>query len=285
MKQSRFTLVMRVLKMLSLCVMAGLLCLFLLALKAKKMADDVWKQLGLSQGDVNININNSFGQGSFYYFGAKNAPKIALGDRASVIRELAAYAKKYSNSEEFKKKYEALRKMKTPQQPWIQHINVDSLKRAEKDRITRAMADAEANKNHPNPKVRNGIPTRIENLKKELAALDDPNNRVIKQRLDYVQRSNDAATKQYEDKVKKFETNYPADPKQMIRIRLQQMLDITADVDYAAELKDGWNNKVKVFVNPLYEKKPPEWKLAYRAGKQATDVLRGIAQEWLNELK
>jgi len=118
-----------------------------------------------------------------------------------------------------------------------------------------------------------------------LETVDDPNNRVIKQRLDYAQRSNEQAVKQYQDKVKKFEANYPADPRQMIKIRLQQILDITADVDYSAELKDGWNNKVKVFVNPVYEKKPPEWKLAYRAGKQATDVLRSAAQQWLNELK
>jgi hypothetical protein len=276
---------MRVLKTLSVCFVAGVICLFLLALRAKKMADDVWKQLGLSQSDVNLNINHSFAQGSFYYFGAKNAAKIAAGDRAAVIRELAAYAKKYSNSDEFKKKYEAVRKMKTPEQPWIQHINVDSLKQAERERIQRAIKDAEANRNHPNPKVRNSIPARLDNLNKELTTLDDPNNRVIKQRLDYVQRSNEQAMKQYQDKVKKFETNYPADPKQMIRFRLQQILDITADVDYSAELKDGWNNKVKVFVNPVYEKNPPEWKLAYRAGKQATDVLRGIAQQWLNELK
>ncbi|HYE53599.1 MAG TPA: hypothetical protein VD996_02105, partial [Chitinophagaceae bacterium] len=166
MKQSRFKLLMGVLKTLSLCFVAGTVCLFLLALKAKKMADDVWKQLGLSQTDVNININNSFAQGSFYYFGAKNAAKIAAGDRAAVIRELAAYAKKYSTTEEFKKKYEAMRKMKTPEQPGLLHLNVDSLRQAERARIERAIKDAEANRNHPNPKVRNSIPSRLDGLRK-----------------------------------------------------------------------------------------------------------------------
>jgi hypothetical protein len=270
-------------KLLSLCAACAFICLFLLGLKAKKMAEDVWKQLGLTQSDANININSSFAQGSFYYYGAKNAAKIAAGDRATVIRELAAHAKKYSNSDEFKKKYEEVRKYRTPEQPWIQHFSVDSFKEAERDRIQQAIKATEANANHANPKVRNAVPYRLESLRKELVALDDPNNRVIKQRVDYVNRSNEQAMKQYQDKLTKFNTNYPADPKQLIKLRLQQILDITADVDYSAELKESWGKKV--FVNPVYEKKPPEWKLAYRTGKQATDVLRGIAQQWLAELK
>ena len=69
----------------------------------------------------------------------------------------------------------------------------------------------------------------------------------------------------------------------LLKKRLQEILDITADVDYAAELKDGYNGK-KVFVNPAYEKKAAEWKLAYRAGKTTTDAVRAAAQQWLAEL-
>ena len=64
---------------------------------------------------------------------------------------------------------------------------------------------------------------------------------------------------------------------------LQEILDVTADVDYNAELKQG--PKYKVFVNPVYEKKSKDWKLAYRAGKQAVDAVRAAAQKWLGEIK
>ena len=65
------------------------------------------------------------------------------------------------------------------------------------------------------------------------------------------------------------------------------MLSITADVDYAAELKDAeWQGKKwKVFVNPAYERKSKEWKLAYRVGKPVTDAVRTAAEKWLKEIK
>lgn len=256
---------------------------FLLAVKAKKLVDDVWKQLGLTQSETNININSSFRNGAFYYYGAKNARNIATGNRIAVIRDLAAYAKKYVASEEFKKSYADNRLRNKPADPWIWKIDVDSIKAVEKDRIQKAIKDAEANVNHPNPKVRNGIPYRLEALRKDLAAIDDPNNRIIKMKVDGLQRQNDAAMKQYNDKMKKYETAFPADPRDMIKARLQQMLDITADVDFEAEVQQSGD--YKKFTNPLYEKKPKEWKLAYRAGKAATDELRAIAQKWLLELK
>ena len=270
-------------KAFGIVAIAATCSIFILAVKAKKLADDVWKQLGLTQSETNLNINTSFRNGAFYYYGAKNARNIAAGDRIAVIRDLAAYAKKYAASEEFKKSYAADRLRNKPADPWIQKISVDSIKAVEKARIQQGIKDAEANVNHPNPKVRNGIPYRLEALRKELAAIDDPNNRVIKIRVDGMQRSNDAAMKQYNDKMAKYDANYPADPRVMIKARLQQMLDITADVDYTAEVQQVGD--YKKFTNPVYEKKPKEWKLAYRAGKAATDELRAIAQKWLLELK
>ena len=61
------------------------------------------------------------------------------------------------------------------------------------------------------------------------------------------------------------------------------MLEITKDVDYNAELKEI-NNKKK-FVNASYEAKRPEWKMAFRAGKEVTEVTRAFAEQWLDELK
>jgi hypothetical protein len=40
-----------------------------------------------------------------------------------------------------------------------------------------------------------------------------------------------------------------------------------------------------VFVNNDYERKPPEWKLCFRAGKEATAAARVFASDWLAELK
>jgi hypothetical protein len=273
----------RYLKTLGLLLVAAVISLFMLSMKVKKMADDVWQQLGISQSDADLNIRSSFLNGAFYYYGAKNAAKIAAGDRISIIRDLAAHAKKYTQSNEFKKAYADYRARKKPADPYIIKYSVDSMREAERLQIQNAIKATEANVNHPNPKVRNGVPYALENLRKQLAAIDDPNNRVIKSKMDYAQRQNDAATKQYQERMKKYEAECPENPQVLIKARLQEMINILSDVDYNAGLTE--KGKFKVFADPLYEKKPKEWKLAYRTGKPAADALKAIAQKWMDEIK
>ena len=272
-----------VIKTLCVIFLAGLFCLFALAFKTKTMADDLWKQLGLPQADANINIKYSIINGSLYYFGAKNAKNIASGDRIAVINELAAYAKKYVASEEFRRSYEGERKLNKPADPVSFRISIDSIRLAEKQRINEAIKQTEANANNPNPKIKNGVPLRLENLRKELSAVDDPNNKTIQSKVNQMQQMNNSLASQYNDQMKKFGTKYPENPQVLIKARLQEILNITADVDYNAELKQV--GKWMMFVNPDYEKKPKDWKLAFRAGKPATDAVRAFAQKWLLEFK
>ena len=269
-------------RILSGLLLISLLCFFSLAWKTKKIADDLWTQLGLSQFEANTNIKNSFLYGHFYYLGAKSAKNIASGDRVAIINDLAAYAKKYSNSEEFRTAYKNYRNTQKPPEPAPPPITADMIRSQEKERLEQAIKQTEANANSPNEKLRNSVPLRLENLKKELSALDDPNNKTIKRRMDDVARSLEYATKLYNEALQKLEAKYPENPQTLIKSRLQEMLDITADVDFNAELKDM--NGFKVFVNPAYEKKPSEWKLAFRAGKPTTDAVRAIAQQWLQQL-
>lgn len=259
-------------------------CFIIMAMKTRKMADDVWKQLGLAIPDAHRNINNSFLQGRLYYFGAKNAKNVATSDRVAVVNQLIAYAQKYYGSTEFKTSYQNSRAKLKPAQPQeLPAVTEEQIKAEEKQRLEQQLKVAEGNLNSPNSKIKNGAPTAIENIKKQLKALDEPNNPTIKRRLDNANRMNDAIRKQYSADIEKFEARYPEDPQVLLKRRLQEIIDITADVDYAAELKEGYQGK-KIFVNPVYEKKPAEWKLAFRAGKPATDAVRAAAQEWLRKL-
>ena len=56
-----------------------------------------------------------------------------------------------------------------------------------------------------------------------------------------------------------------------------------ADVAYDAQLVD--KDKKKVFADAALEAKPAEWKMAFRAGKPATDAARAFAQKWLADLQ
>ncbi|HUR10324.1 MAG TPA: hypothetical protein VM012_03095 [Flavitalea sp.] len=282
MKRSAVVLLTKALHTILVFLIISCFSFFIIAKTVNDRADDIWKQLGIPLTQANQNIRQSFIFGHLQYLGTRNAKNIAPGERISMINQLVAYAKKYWNSKEFQADYKNYRAHNKPADPERMLITAESIKIEEKARLEKALKTAEEGLNSPNPKIKNGAPLRIENVKKELAALDNPDNLVIKRRLDDVNRSFDYALKQQGTAMEKFSLQYPEDPKELLKKRLQEMLTITAEVDYDAELKDV--NKFKMFVNPDYEKKPKEWKLAFRAGQAATDAVRAAAQQWLKEL-
>jgi outer membrane translocation and assembly module TamA len=270
-------------KIISALILVLYIAFSLLAMKTNQVVDDVWNTLGIREADAKHNINVSFNSGYLSYYGAKNAGKIVAGDRVALVNQIVAYAKKYYNSAEFKKEYKLERDRYKKPELFTMPETPETIRERERTRLEKALKDAEAGLNSTNPKIKNSAPMRIENVKKELAAVDDPNNPRIKRLIDDLNRNNDALKKDYNDKLEKFEQDHPEDPNILLKKRLQEVLDMTADVDYSAELKDA--GKFKVFVNSDYERKPKEWKLAFRAGKPTTDAIRAAAQQWLKELK
>ncbi len=88
---------------------------------------------------------------------------------------------------------------------------------------------------------------------------------------------------EYKEALAAWETRYPPDPKPLMIAGLKKFLALPADVDFTAKV-------VKVagmlkFENPEYEAKPADWKLVYRAGKEAMTAARRSAQAWLAELE
>ena len=271
-------------KAVSAFLAVSLFGFFVLASRLHEITDDVWSRLGVQLPDVNLNIKFSCFDGSFHYQAVKNAKNIAENERGSVINQIVAYAKKYVTSKEFLDLYKQERLRHKPADAFLLPGTAETINAEEKARLEKDLKVAEEGLNSPNPKIKNGAPLRIENIKKEIAALDDPNNKKIKARLDQLKQQNDNATKYYNEQMQKYVTAWPEDSKLLIKKRLQEILDVTADVDYNAETKVG-DKGIKTFVNPQYEKKSKEWKLAFRAGKPATNAVRAAAQQWLKELK
>jgi hypothetical protein len=74
------------------------------------------------------------------------------------------------------------------------------------------------------------------------------------------------------------EKNNPENAMDMVKKRLSDFLEISATVDYDAEVNSGQ------FVKPEYQKKGSWWKMCYRAGKPVVDAARVEAKAWLEEL-
>ena len=254
------------------------------SLTNNKMLVDVWQQLGIKEDEGNTDIIVSVMSDHFQYPGGK-AKNISQQFRVAIVNQLVAYAKKYTSSAEFKKDYDYRRSVSMPKKPNISRVNVDSIKAAEKKNIELQIKQTEANANNPNPKIKNAVPYRLEALKKDLKSVDDGTNRMVQTRIKEMQQMSDAQSQAYQKDMEKLNQKLPANPQDLIKRRLQDLLDITGDVDFSAETKENPATKFKVFVNPDYEKKSKDWKLAFRAGKELTDITRAAAQKWLAEIK
>ena len=73
------------------------------------------------------------------------------------------------------------------------------------------------------------------------------------------------------------------DPKLALRKALQHYLAVTDGIDYAAALSVGEGRRT--FTNPAFEAKCSEWKMAFRAGREASEGTRAYVKAWLVELK
>lgn len=266
-----------------LCLAMFLSLVFLVSYKTKKLADDVWKQLGIPETTAKQKLVNSFLDGHLYASGLKNAKNIISNNRVVIVKEVAAYAKQYVNSVEFRQKYEAFRLKKKPIPPVVPQLTPEIIRKQERARLEDQLKTLEANINSPNLKLKNSIPARMEAVKKDLSELDNPDNKTVKTKMDYEAKTYEYSIKRYSDAVIKFEKDFPENHLLMVKKRLEELLLITNDIDFNAALKEAYEKQV--FVNPVYQSKPAEWKLAFRAGKETTEAVRTLAQQWMQEIK
>lgn len=93
-----------------------------------------------------------------------------------------------------------------------------------------------------------------------------------------------SAREYYNEQLGEWKQNYPATGREMVRRRLREFLQESADVDFNAKLvRKG--NKMR-FANEQYEdEKSGDWKLCYRAGKAPVEKARAFAKVWLAELE
>jgi predicted phage tail protein len=250
----------------------------------KKVADDVWKMLGLSRQSGTEGIKNSFLNGYLYYYGAKNAKNIAVNDRAAIAKDLLSYTKEYISSAEFKKEYEKMRNDAKPQQPVVKPLR--SIQEIQKDEIARtekSLKDAEKTVKEVNADMAKALQPMVDMLRKNLKEYQDPNHRNFAAIAMGEKYQQEGEAKRYEEYMERWQKDYPESINAFVADKLKKMLEYTKDIDYNAALVEKYGKKR--FVNSVYEGKRTEWKQGFRAGKEVTESARAFAEKWLSELK
>jgi hypothetical protein len=223
----------------------------------------------LSSGYVNV------------YAATKAFKSAAPSARASMVTAAFAWARAYTESPAFKADYDRQRQADTPQPPKVKGTVDDELA-AQRAERKKNLEDTKKNMAQMPANLRPQMEAALKEMEAQNAKMDsDPQMVSLQRQMIEAQRAEDK--KAYDQRVLAHEKRFPADPRALIARRLQEFLTVSQDVDFAAKLVPA-GSRMK-FADRKYEEQRPEWKLCYRAGKDATAAARQAAQSWLATLK
>ena len=254
--------------------------LLLCSFTANRFADEFLKQLGITKAGADEKITNSILGGSLDIYGVKNARNIALGNRKTVALDLLAYTKKQVSSPAFIKQYSAMRDNYKPKETIVQ--TPEEMKAENISRAKQSVAEMEETLRKADASMKPIFQKSVEDAKKYLKDAEDPNN---KQYVRYAKNYEGLVREMknsYNFQLAEWEKKYPANHNLYVKVRLQEFLEATKDIDFNAELKVS--NGKKIFVNPTYERKSNRWKMAVRAGKEVVEPAREFVQKWIAEI-
>lgn len=195
--------------------------------------------------------------------------------RAAVVNELVVWAKAYFNSPAFKQAWATERDNAKPQMD--PRGTIDDEMKAKLAEQTKSVEDVRKMLPILDPKDRPAMEAQIKQME---AMIKDPAQQALLRQMVVADRAD--KDKQFQDDLKRWQERYPADYNVLLARRLRDFLAVSADVNFDAALVT--TGGVRRFVDPQYEQKPADWKMCYRAGRDATQAARAAATAWLKEL-
>ena len=253
----------------------------IVAFKAKKAYNDIWQQLGISKIKGEENIKASFLHGYFSHYGAEKAKHILTGNRAAIAKDLMAHTKQYVNSEAFIKVYEKQRNYGKPTEPVGNPKTKEEIRKEKIADIEKSIRESEKTIKEMPDMAKTMAPV-VEMLKQTLKDYKDPNSKNIEAFYQGELWDHKNKREDYEKDLAKWQKQYPADYRQVVKARLQEFVALAKTVDFNAELKQVKDKKK--FVNPAYEGKSDAWKQIFRAGKEVIEPAVAFAEQWIKEI-
>lgn len=241
--------------------------------------DDVLKQLNITKEQAEQYVANTLESGYLQF--SYSAAKLPGAARVELVKVMGTVAKAYTESEAFSKWYQEYRERNKPQPSPPMNTAAENRK-TQVESLRKALAEMEAAYTKAPDNAKKAYKESVDMTKKMIKDTEKSNPEYDRMTDQYAKQSNDAAKKQDAEKLAQWELGYPKDPKPLLKKRLQEFLDLSATVDFNAQLvEDKWKMK---FAKPEYENKGAKWKQCFRVGKDAVDAGRTIAKDWMKEL-
>lgn len=249
---------------------------------ADKLAEDIWKRLGITRQEATDKVSKSFIEGYLHYSGVSGVKSLAVNDRGAVARDLISFAKQYLATPTFKAEYDKTRTMYKPVAPVDNTPTKEQVRQKEINSMKEAVQNLEKVAKTMPADQQKDMKATVEMYQGKIKEYQDPNNKMIEMMWQNKVDEHKRDVDHFQRDTKKWETDYPADVKGFVKARLQHYLDVAKTVDFSAELVEKGGKKR--FVNPTYQGKNNEWKMIFRAGKDVYDETKPFVEQWLKEL-
>ncbi len=255
--------------------------LTVLAVTITLLAQSNLANFGITEPDIKSHIVSSLVNGYVPVYPNRKAFNAAPGNvRAAFVRSAFAVAKAYTETAAFQAEYNKQRASAKPNAPASKGSADDQYAKMLADQ-QKSLADMKANVAKMPPDMQKQMQETIKQMEQMYAQqAKDPQMKAMMKQGFAGQAESDK--KRYQDDLAKYDQRYPADPKVLIANRLRQFLDMTNNMPWNAKLVPAYG-KMR-FADPQLESKPGEWKMCFRAGKEATDAARASAADWLKQL-
>lgn len=237
----------------------------------------VLKDLSIQEKEANSSFFDAVWDGNVWLPGGQKVFKAAAPDvKVAIVRSVGTLLKTYTRSPLFRDRYAETWDASRPR-PAERAKTMDDINK-ESDESIKKME--ESIKTMP-PDMQKQMAEMVKQMKAQQEEMRK--NTEMRSTMDSLAKQQEAKNaERHQEALKEYEINHPKDPDAMIAKRLKDFLALSADVNFDAKLVK--NGSLMRFENPAYENKPSEWKLCYRAGKEATAAARTFAQDWLKEL-
>ena len=245
-------------------------------------AQNALTTLGIKETDARQQMVWALSDGHVPWYGAAKVFKAAdAATRAKLVQSAMAWAKACVQSASFKADYDKQREADKPA-PLQPKGSVEEEMAKQRAERRKGVEDMKKNLEQTTPEMRKSMEATFKQIEDQNSKMEaDPRmTAMIRQSME-MQRVNEE--KAYQERIKAHEKRFPADPKILIVQRLQQFLEVTKDVDFNAKLVPS-GKKMK-FQDPRCEGKSENWKLCFRAGKEAVEAARAFATSWLKEIQ
>ena len=253
------------------------------AIGATITAQAITTQLGITEGRAKEAVFDSFMAGAVSLAGKADVFTAASPQaRAAMVNAATTLARAFVESDEFKRRYADHREANGPD-PLPDEQTADQVLAKQRAGFEQQVEGLRKQfvDDAITPEQKATLEEGFEAMRARFTEMEKGPPRTEMEAMLKAQRSQQVNT--HAAAAKEFEALYPADPRALVALRLRRFLDATRDVDFTAKLVD--QNKKRKFADPVFEAKPSEWKLCFRAGKPATDAAREFARKWVADLQ